>query len=136
MKDDWLGTRFGLNFLAVGIVATLVGASVILIQDVAFLFTSEWPRLSLGREVIYVVLAAVASVFAIANVYIFRSGLPKYIAGILAISFGSYVVQSFVHPNAQVLRFISAARSIGICTLLLLVRTYFVESKPRNAHNR
>lgn len=127
MTRDWLYSRFGINFVAVGLVAGLIVVAVIVIQDISFLVTGVWPKLPWYREVLYHLLAAVAAVFSIVSFFIFRPGLPRIVALVVAISFGSYVLQPFATFHSHQLTALCVARILGFCTLLLLLRTYFVE---------
>jgi len=122
--------RFGINFVAVGLVAASVAIPVIMVLDIWFLVTGVWPKLSLHREVLYHLLATVAAVFSAGSFFVFRPGLPKFVTVVLAISFGSYVVQPFVpiHGNQQQ-TVLCVARILGFCTLLLLVCRYFLDLK-------
>jgi hypothetical protein len=129
MRLGWLHSRFGINFVAVGIVATIVAAGVIGVQDIWFLVTGLWLRLPWYREVLYCLLAAVAAIFTAVNVFVFRPGLPRFVAVVVAICFASYVVQPFAQVSLPHLTAICSGRILGFCTLLLLVRTYFVDLK-------
>jgi hypothetical protein len=130
MRRYWLNTRFGINFVAVGLVAVWVAAAVIVVQDVWFLSTGTWPKLPLHREVLYELLAAVAAAFSITSFFVLRPGLPKIAAVVLTISYASYVIQSFApihgHDHLVVL---CVSRMFGFCTLLLLIRRYFLDLK-------
>jgi hypothetical protein len=129
MTLDWLHSRFGINFVAIGLVAALVVIAVIVFQDVSFLVTGVWPKLPWYREVLYHLLAAVAAIFSAVSFFVFRPGLPRFVAVVVAISFGSYVVQPFVDIHSHQLTALCIARILGLCTLLLLVRTYLVDLK-------
>jgi hypothetical protein len=119
-----MNSRFGITFVAVGLVAALVAVAVIVTQDVSFLVTGVWPKLPWYREVLYHLLAAVAAVFSAVNFFVFRLGLPRFVAVVVAVSFGSYVVQSFANFHSLQLTALCVVRILGFCTLLLLVRTY------------
>jgi hypothetical protein len=129
MTRAWLYSRFGINFVAVGLVAAFFAVTVIMIQDASFLVTGVWPKLPWYREVLYDLLAAIASVFSASSVFIFHPGLPRFVAAVVAISFGSYVVQPFVIVHHSQLTAICAARVLGFCTLLLLAWVYFANLK-------
>jgi hypothetical protein len=79
MTRDWLYSRFGINFVAVGLVAALVVVAVIVIQDVSFLVTGLWPKLPWYRDVLYHLLAAVAAIFSVVSFFIFRPGMPRFV---------------------------------------------------------
>ena len=130
MKPDLLKTRFGINFVAVGLVAALFAIPVIMVQDIWFLVTGVWPKYPLHREVLYYLLAAVAAVFSAGSFFVFRPGLPKFVTVVLAVSFGSYLAQPFVpiHGNQQQ-TVLCIARILGFCTLLLLAWRYFSDLK-------
>jgi hypothetical protein len=122
MPRDWLYSRFGINFVAIGLVAALVAVPVIVIQDASFLVTGVWPKLPSHREVLYHLLAAVAAVFSAGSFFVFRPGLARVVAVVVAISFGSYVVQPFAILHSHQVAALCVARIFGFCTLLLLVR--------------
>jgi hypothetical protein len=127
-RRDWLNLRFGVDFAAIGLLAVCVGVALVLIQDIWFLATGAWPAMWLYDKVLSYLAAAVAAVFLVATFFVFRPGLPKYIAVILAISFASYVVQPLlpVHGYRQV-AVLCIARTLGFCSLLLLVREYLID---------
>lgn len=130
MQRNWLLTPRGTWFVAIGLVAICVGAPLIIIQDVGFLTSGAWPKLWLYDKVLIYVSALVATLFCVATFSIFRSGLPKFVTVVVAVSFGSYVVQPFapIHGHEQ-LAAISIGRIIGLCSLLLLVRRYVLDVK-------
>ena len=115
--------------MAIGLVATLVAAAVIALQDVSFLVTGVWPRLPWYREVLYHMLAAVAAIFSAVSFFVFRPGLPRFAAVVVAMSYGSYVVQPLADIHTHQLTVLCLARLLGLCSLLLLVRTYLVDIK-------
>jgi hypothetical protein len=127
MNPAWLNSRFGMNFVAIGLVASLVAIPVIAFQDVLFLVTGVWPGLPWYRELLYLLLAAAAAVFWATHVFVFRPRSPRFLAIVLAISFGSYIVQPFANIQPHLLTELCLARILGFCTLLLLVRTYWVD---------
>jgi hypothetical protein len=129
MTHDWLSSRFGINFVAIGLVASLVAVPVIAFQDVSYLVTGAWPKLPWHREILYFLLAGGAAVFWVAHVFVFRAGSPRFVAAVVAISFSSYVVQRFANIHSHLLAGLCLARILGFCTLLLLVRTYRVDLK-------
>jgi hypothetical protein len=127
MTRNWLASRFGINSVAFGIVAALIVVVVIVWRDVLFLITGAWPKLSWYREVLYHLLAAVAALFFGVSFFFFRPGLPRFVAVVVAISFASYVVQPFAAIPSQPLTALCVARIVGFCTLLMLLRVYFVD---------
>ncbi len=129
MTIDWLRSRFGINFVAVGIVAALVVVAVIAFQDVSFLVTGVWLKLPWYREVLYHLLAAVVAIFFAVSFFVFRPGMPRFVAVVVAISYVSYVVQPFADVHSHQLTTLCLARLLGFCTLLLLVRAYLVDIK-------
>ena len=130
MRRNWLNTRFGIDFVAIGLVAVCVGVALVVFQDIWFVATGAWPAMWLYDKVLSYLAAAVATVFSLVNFFVFRPGLPKYVAVILAVSFASYVVQSLlpIHIYWEVAVF-CIARTVGFCTLLLLARAYFLDRK-------
>lgn len=132
MTRHWLYSRFGINFVAGGLVASIFACLVVVVQDAVLLVTGVWPKLPLHREIEILAFAGVASVFWTVTTFIFRPGWPKFASGALAISFGSYVVQPFVPiPPAQLTAF-CIARVLAMCTpLLFLARAYFADHKVR-----
>jgi hypothetical protein len=133
MTLDWLHSRFGINFVAIGLVATVVAAAVVALQDVSFLVTGVWPRLPLYREVLYHLLATVAAIFSAVSYFVFRPGLPRFVAVVVAMSYGSYAVQPLADIHSNQLTVLCLARLLGLCSLLLLVRTYLVDIKAGRA---
>jgi hypothetical protein len=123
MRRDWLNMRFGIDFAAIGLFAVCVGIVLVVFHDIWFMVTGAAPAMWLYDKVLSYLAAAVAAVFLVASFFIFRPGLPKYVAVILTISFASYVVQPLlpVHSYRQVAA-LCVARIVGFCTLLLLVR--------------
>src|SRR6266853_1363472 len=113
MPRDWLYSRFVINFVAIGLVAALVAVPVIVIQDASFLVTGMWPKLPWYREVLYHLLATVAAVFSAGSFFVFRPGLARVVAVVIAIAFGSYVVQSFVIVHSHQLAALCVARIVG-----------------------
>ena len=130
MRGDWLNSRAGVDFSAVGLLAVCVAAPVIVLHDIWFVATGEWPTLWVYDKVLLHLLAVAGVVFSAASFFVFRPGLPKYVAVIVAISFGSYVVQPLVpiHAHGQVSA-VCLARTVGIGTILLLVRRYALDLK-------
>ena len=131
MRRDWLNTRFGLNFVAAGLVLTLLSVVNIMVQDIAFLVTGTWPKLSLLREALYVLYAAVAALFSVVNFFTFLPGLPRFVTVALVISFVSYVVQPFFPVPQHGLTAVCIGRILGFCSLLLLVWSYMSEQKTK-----
>lgn len=129
MTLDWLHSRFGINFVAIGLVAAVVAVAVVAFEDVLFLVTGVWPKLPWYREVFYHLLAAIAAIFLGVSFFTFRPGLPRFVAVVVAMSYGSYVVQPFADIHSHQLIVLCLARLLGFCTLLLLVRTYLVDMK-------
>lgn len=134
MRRDWLNTRFGINFAAIGIVAVLLGGVLVALQDIWFVATGASPTLWLYDKVSSYLAAGVAAVFSAVNFFVFRPGLPKFVAVVLAISFASYVAQPLVpiHVYREVAA-LCIARTAGLCTLLLLARIYFLDLKAGKA---
>lgn len=130
MQPNWLLTPRGTRCVAIGLVAICVGAPLIVIRDVGFLTSGAWPKWWLYDRVLIYASALVATLFCITSFSIFRSGLPKFVAAVVAVSFASYVAQPFVplHGHEQ-LAAISIGRIIGLCSLLLLVRRYVLDVK-------
>jgi CBS domain containing-hemolysin-like protein len=130
MRLNWLNRRFGTDFVAIGIVAVCVGVFLVVFHDFWFLATGEPPAIWLYDKVLSYLAAAVAAVFLTASFFIFRPGLPKYIAVILTISSASYVVQPLlpVHGYRQI-AVLCVARTVAFCTLLLLMRRYRLDMK-------
>jgi hypothetical protein len=129
MTPGWLSSRFGIDFVAVGLVATLVAAAVIVLQDVSYLVLGVWPQLPWYREVLYHLLAAVAAIFWVVSFFVFRPGSPRFVAVVAVISFGTYVLQPFADIHSHQLTALCLARTLGFCTLILPVRTYLVDLK-------
>ena len=129
MQFDWLRSRFGINFVAVGIVAAVIAAAAIAFQDISFLLSGVWPTLPWYREVLYHLLAAIAAIFFAVSFFVFRPGLPKFVAVIVAMSFSSYVIQPFTYVHSHQLTALCVARLLGLCTLLLLMQTYVADIK-------
>jgi hypothetical protein len=131
VKRHWLNSRFGIDFLAVGVVASIFTGLFIVAQDAVFLVTGAWPKLPSYRLVVLIPLAGVASIFWAVTFFIFRPGWPKVVAAALAISFGSYLVQHFVPILPAQLTALCIARVLVFCTPLLLVRAYYAERKAK-----
>jgi len=131
MRLAWLNTRFGVNFVAAGLVTTLVTIPLIMVQDISFLVTGTWSKFFLLRQSLYILYAATAAVFCAVNFLTFRPGLPKFVTALLAISFASYVVQPFVPVHQHWLSGVCIGRILGFCSILLLVRTYLLEVKVK-----
>ncbi len=127
MRRDWLNMRFGIEFAAIGLVAVCVGVALVVFHDIWFMATGASPAIWLYDKVLTYLTAAVAAAFSVASFFVFRPGLAKYVAVILAISFALYVVQPLlpVHGYRQV-AILCVARTVGFCSLLLLVREYVV----------
>ena len=130
MRRDWLNTRFGIDFAAIGLVAVCVGVALVVFQDTWFVATGALPAMWPYDKALSYLAAAVAAAFLVATFFIFRPGLPKYMAVVLAISFASYVVQPLlpVHGYRQV-AVLCIARTVGFCSLLLLEREYLLALK-------
>ena len=130
MRRNWLNTRFGINFVAIGLVAVCVGVALVVFEDIWFVATGASPAMWLYDKVLCYLAAAVAAVFSVLSFFVLRPGLPKYVAVILAISFASYVVQPLlpVHGYRQV-EVLCIARTVGFCSLLLLAREYRLDLK-------
>src|SRR5215471_8939724 len=124
MKATWLDTRFGINFEAVGLVAALYSILLITIQDVVFLVSGTWPKLTLYRQVFYLLLAAIAALFAGVSVFTFRPALPKLVALAVAFAFGSYAIQPFVPMPRHLQTTVCTARILAFCSLILLFWGY------------
>jgi len=135
MTLDRMDSRFGINFVAMGVVGTFAAVPVIALQDVLFLVTGAWPNLPVHREVLYQSFAALAAVFWAVHILVFRPGLPRFVSVVAAISFVSYVVQPHVHIHFHLLAALCGARILGLCTLLLLAGKYLVDRKTANSAN-
>ncbi len=133
-RRGWLNMRFGIDFAAIGLVAVCVGAALVVFQDTWFVATGALPAVWPYDNALSYLAAAVATVFLAATFFAFRPGLPKYVVAILAISFASYVAQPLlpVHGYRQA-AVLCIARTAGFCSLLLLVREYFLDLKARKA---
>jgi hypothetical protein len=132
MRRHWLSTRFGIDFVAIGLVAVCVGVVLVVFQDVWFVANGASPAMFLYDKGLSYLAAAVATVFSVVSFFVFRPGLPKYVAVTLAVSFASYVVQPLlpVHGYRQV-EVLCIARTVGFCSLLLLARVYLLDVKTR-----
>jgi len=132
MRHFWPNTRFGINFVAIGLVAICIGVGLVVFQDIWFVAAGASPAMWLYDKVLSYLAAAVGAVFSVVCLFTFRAGLPKYVAIILAISFASYVVQPLlpIHGYRQV-EVLCIARTVGFCSLLLLVRGYLLDMKAR-----
>lgn len=132
MRREWLNMRYGINFAAIGLVAVCIGVALVVFHDIWFMVTGAAPEMWLFDMALSYLAAAIAAVFLVASFFIFRPGLSKYVAVILAISFASYVVQPVlpVHGYRQLV-VLCIARTIGFCSLLLLAREYFLDLKVR-----
>lgn len=129
MRRDWLHTRFGINFVAVGLVSAWFAVAIIATCDIWFLISGTYSKLPLHREILYGLVAAIAAVFSAINFFVFRPGWPKVVTVVVALCFGSYVIQLFVPiRNPHQLTTLALARIVGFCTLLL-VRTYRADLK-------
>jgi hypothetical protein len=130
MRLGWLNTRFGIDFVAVGLFAVCIGVTLVLIQDIWFMATGSWPAIWLYHKVLSYLAAAIATVFSVVSFFVFRPGLPKYVAIMLTVSFASYVIQPFLPIHVyHVVAVLCVARTIGFSTLLLLARAYFLDLK-------
>jgi hypothetical protein len=129
MTFHWLDSRFGINFLGVGLVATPIAVAIVVFQDVSLLLTGLWPKLSWCPEAYLHLVAAAAAIFWAVSFFAFRSRSPRFVAVVVALSLASYVVQPFTDFHFNQLKAISLARVLGLCTLLLLARTYTLELK-------
>jgi len=130
MRRDWLYTRFAINFVAGGLVAAWFAVAIVATCDIWFLISGTYPKLPLHREILYGLIAAIAAVFSAGNFFVFRPGWPKVVTVVVALCFGSYVIQLFVPiHNSHQLATLAFARIVGFCTLLLLLRTYRADLK-------
>lgn len=128
MRRDWLNMRFGVDFAAIGLLALCIGIALIAFHDIWFIATGAAPAIWTFDKVLSYLAAAVAAVFAAASFFIFRPGLAKYVAVILAMSFASYLVQPLLPVHGyRAIKIISVARTIGFCSLLPLVRRYLFD---------
>ena len=134
MRRDWLYTQFGINFVAVGLVAAWFAVAIIVTCDVWFLISGAYPKPPLHREILYGLVAAIAAVYSAVNFFIFRPGWPRVVTVVVALCFSSWVIQLFVPiHNPHQLAALALARIVGLCTLLLLVRTYLADVKAGRA---
>ena len=132
MGRGWLNTRFGIDFVAIGLFAVCVGVILVVLQDIWFVATGASPAMWIYDKVLSYLAAAIGAAFSVVSFFVFRSGLPKYVAVILAVSFASYVVQPFlpVHGYRQI-EVLCIARTVGFCSLTLLAREYILDLKTR-----
>jgi CBS domain containing-hemolysin-like protein len=123
-----------MDFVAIGLVALCFGVALVVFQDIWFVATGAWPAMWPYDKALSYLAAAIATIFSVVNFFVFRPGLPKYVAVILAISFASYVVQPLlpVHDYRDIAVF-CIARTVGFCTLLLLARVYRLDLKAGRA---
>jgi len=124
MKATWLNTGFGTNFVAMGLVAALLSIGLITIQDIVFLVSGTWLKFTLYRQVMYVLLAAIAALFAGVSVFTFRPALPKLIALAVSVAFGSYAIQLFVPMPRHLQTAVCTGRILAFCSLILLFWGY------------
>jgi hypothetical protein len=130
MRRDWLNTEFGMNFAAIGLVSVCVALPCIIIQDIWFVATGVSTTLWAFDEVVFDLAAGVAAVFWVINIFVFRPGLPKYVAVVLVISFASYVFQPLLPLHAyREVAVLCIARTIGCLTILLLAWVYHRDLK-------
>src|SRR5215470_5149464 len=95
MTPHLLDSKFGINFVGVGLVATAISVPVVVFQDVSFLLTGVWPKLVWCPEAYFYLIAAAAGIFWAVSSFSFRSGSPRFVAVIVAVSLASFVVQVF-----------------------------------------
>jgi hypothetical protein len=132
MRRHWLSTRFGIDFVAIGLVAVCVGIALVVFQDVWFVANGASPAMFPYDKGLSYLAAAVATVFSFVSLFVSRSGLPKYVAVTLAISFASYVVQPLLPVHGyRPIEVLCIARTVGFSSVLLLAWEYLLNLKTR-----
>ena len=138
MRKDWLETSAGVNVVAIGIVAILFSLAIFTLQDFAILFTGRPDLLRGLRGIWYLLWAAVAAVFSVMTVFIWRPGWPRIVITLFSISMVSHVLEQFVKVPAQQLRLVAVCRIFIDAALILLILRYrstTTSGRFRQAHN-
>lgn len=130
MKRDWMHTRFGINAVGIGVVAVCVGVAFVLFHDVYLLAAGTPPEMWRYDRVLSDLAAGVGALFSIVSFFVFRPGLPRCVAAILAISLASYVFQPLLPVHGfRTDVVLCVARIAGCSSLLLLAHAYVRDLK-------
>lgn len=133
MRRDWLQTPTGVNVVAVGLVAIVFSLMLFTVQDCWILFRGE-PYLLHGlRGMWYLLWAAIAVLFSVATVFIWRPGLHRIVIALFSISMASHILEQFVSLPAQQLKLFATCRIIVAGALILLVLRYRSVTTTGNA---
>jgi hypothetical protein len=119
MRRGWLGTAAGLNVVAIGIVASAVSLVMFTIQDLLTLLTGKFAAFHGPKGIWYVLLAILAALFSAMNVFVFRPGLPRFLATLLSITMASHVFEQFVALPTQQLKLAALCRSFVVAIVIL-----------------
>src|SRR5882724_7284031 len=129
MQNDWFGSSAVINFVALGIVATLVCLTVFTFQDCWFLF-GHFHAMPPTSRLWYTALASVATLFGIFTFIVWRWVLPRITIALVSVSMASQVVQSFGALPSQWLRTIAFCR---VCISIAVFGLYLhYKTAPRN----
>jgi hypothetical protein len=119
MRRGWLGTAAGPNVVAIGIVASALSLVMFTIQDLLTLLTGEFAAFHGPKGIWYVLLATLAALFSAMNVFVFRPGLPRFLAALLSITMASHVLEQFVALPTQQLKLAALCRSFVVAIVIL-----------------
>jgi hypothetical protein len=119
MRRGWLGTATGLNVVAIGIVASALSLVMFTIQDLLTLLTGKFAAFHGPKGIWYVLLAILAALFSAMTVFVFRPGLPRFLAALLSITMASHVLEQFVALPTQQLKLAALCRSFVVAIVIL-----------------
>jgi hypothetical protein len=119
MRRGWLGTATGLNVVAIGIVASALSLVMFTIQDLLTLLTGKFAAFHGPKGIWYVLLAILAALFSAMTVFVFRPGLPRFLAALLSITMASHVFEQFVALPTQQLKLAALCRSFVVAIVIL-----------------
>ena len=124
MRRDWLGTSTGLNIVAAGLVASMLSLGMFTIQDLSTLLTGKFTAFHGSKGQWYVLLAVVAALFSALSVFVFRPGLPRFMAALFSVSMASHVLEQYVSLPSKELKLAALSRVFVAAAVIFSVWRY------------
>ena len=126
MRQDWLKTKFGINVVAIGLVAIVFSGIIFTLQDISILLTGKF-LFTLGtlRDIWYLLIATLAALFSALSVLIWRPGLHRIVIGLFSVSMASHVIEQFVFLPTPQMKGVAVCR-IGVALGLIFLFLRYV----------
>jgi hypothetical protein len=129
-RKVWLASATGVNFVGIGVAATVIALSVLTADDIWFLSTGEHLFTGLRLWGFYLPLAGLSAVFCAATFFLWRPILPKIMATLTSAAMASHVYQRLVAIS------LSHLKVLSLCRLLLCMGLVYSLFRYRTSVNQ